>query len=346
MLPGQPSQEDCAGGYYGATPNCIIAPPGTYAPAGSDAPIPSPAGTYIPFSGASSIAAAIATPIGTYAPAGSSAPIPAPAGTYIPGGGKSLADAIQTPAGTYAPAGSHAPTPAPAGTYIPEPGATSIAAAIVAPPGTYAPAGSSAPILAAAGTYISAIGASTPAQAQGCPIGSFSYGGAAACRAGSFRGTSTATPQLVSEVGNGGDVGAVQDGGFSTIDVRLSDNASGFAGVFGLHITDLSLLDISITGDDAFTLVNDLNGTVLADGDFAQLGVKFAPTATGDYSAVLHIVTDQYAGFGAPGEAFDIDLSGSGLAAPAPEPRTWLLMLVGLGAVGGLTRRRRRAARA
>ena len=137
-----------------------------------------PAGTYIPLTGSTSIAAEILDPQGTYSGAGAASPTLADPGTYIPvTGATSAAAEIIDPAGTwsgagwavptgdqpgaYSGAGASAPTPAAAGTYIPGYGATSAAAEIVDGAGTYSLPGASTPTADPAGTY-SAAGASAP----------------------------------------------------------------------------------------------------------------------------------------------------------------------------------------
>jgi hypothetical protein len=161
---------------------------GTYAPAGSSATIQAPAGTYIPFTGASSAGDAIPAPMGTYAPAGSAFPIPVPAGRYNPyTNATSIADTLLADPGYYVPAtgathetaaepgyfvsnaGATNETPAGPGYYVPGIGATSAMQAspgyyvslaassieIPASPGTYVPnAGAVAVTVAPAGTYV------------------------------------------------------------------------------------------------------------------------------------------------------------------------------------------------
>ena len=59
-------------------------PAGTWSGPGATAPTPAAAGTYIPFSGATSITAQITDPAGTYSLAGASAPTRAQPGYYVP----------------------------------------------------------------------------------------------------------------------------------------------------------------------------------------------------------------------------------------------------------------------
>jgi hypothetical protein len=122
-------------------------PAGTYSGPGASAPTPADPGTYIPVTGATSVAAEIADPAGTYSGPGASAPTPDPAGTYS---GAGASAPTTDPAGTYSGAGASAPTTDPAGTYS----GAGASAPTQDPAGTFSSAGASAPILAAAGTYI------------------------------------------------------------------------------------------------------------------------------------------------------------------------------------------------
>ena len=167
-------------------------PAGTTSPASASAPTP----TYIPVTGANSVAAevvdssaaysaAVASPpttdpASTYSPAVRSAPSADPASTYSPAvrrapsadpasaySAASASALMMDPAGAYSPAGPSAPSADPAGAlvaaaaHLPVTGATSAGSEIVSPPGTYLPSGVSAPIADPGGTY-SAAGASAP----------------------------------------------------------------------------------------------------------------------------------------------------------------------------------------
>jgi hypothetical protein len=171
-----------------------------------------------------------------------------------------------------------------------------------------------------------------------CLGGSTSYGGASACRLTSQSGSSGTTGLLSDSLANSGDFGTVVTGSSSTTIVTLSDLALRAAS--GLHITDLSLLNISIVGGDgAFSLASNLNGAVLSDGGATQLGIVFDPTAVGNYVATLDIVTDAYANFGTAGKVYQLSLTGSAV----PELRSWCLMILGFFGIGALARRRQEA---
>ena len=149
--------------YTGATPPAgsstpTTDPAGTYSGPGASAPTPADPGTYIPVTGATSVAAEIVDPAGAYSGAGASAPITDPAGTYSSTGASAPS---QDPAGTFSPAGASASVLAAAGTYIPGAGATSSAAELVDPAGSYSGAGTSAPTLAQPGYYVPTAGASS-----------------------------------------------------------------------------------------------------------------------------------------------------------------------------------------
>ncbi len=188
--------------------------PARYSGPGASAPTPADAGTYIPFTGATSEAVEIIDPAGTYSGPGASAPTPAAAGAYIPlTGSTSIAAEILDPEGTYSGAGAASPTLAAPGTYIPVTGATSSAAEIVDPagtwsgagwavptgdqPGTYSGAGASAPTPAAAGTYIPTYDATSAAAEIVDGGGTYSLPGAStptADPAGTYSGPGASAP--------------------------------------------------------------------------------------------------------------------------------------------------------
>jgi hypothetical protein len=167
-------------------------PAGTTSPASASAPTP----TYIPVTGANSVAAEVVDSSAAYSAAVASPPTTDPASTYSPAVPSApSADAASTysaasasaptidpastysaasasalmidPAGAYSPAGPGAPSADPAralvaaAAHIPVTGATSAASEIVSPPGTYLPSGASAPIADPGGTF-SGTGASAP----------------------------------------------------------------------------------------------------------------------------------------------------------------------------------------
>lgn len=102
-------------------------------------------------------------------------------------------------------------------------------------------------------------------------------------------------------------------------------------GVTGLDFTSLAddhsrfHVGLTVQGDGSVIKWSEFNPFTPAPGDF--FGVQFGFAAAGDPQVRLGIFKD-----GAP-----LDL---GLSPSVPEPGTWTLMLLGLGAVGAATRRR------
>ena len=200
----------CSKGNYAffGSIQCNICPPGNYCPTqGTEFPIESPEGWYIPFTGSSQGLFSMCLP-GFYCPAGSSEPIPCPAGTYcdLPMLGKP----IKCPRGTYngliqkqllfncliCPAGSYCNKeigatnfiPCPPGKYCPQ-GSINFNIScpqgnycplgtndyIICPKGSYCPEGSSIPMACLSGYYCPE-GSSTQIQCPGgyqCPSSSF-----------------------------------------------------------------------------------------------------------------------------------------------------------------------------
>jgi hypothetical protein len=137
---------------------------GTYSASGVTPCTNTPAGTYIPGTGATGPGGAC--PAGTYSPAGATSCTDTPAGTYIPGTG-ATGPGSACPAGTYSSsAGASSCTPTPPGTSIGGPGATGPGSACAA--GTYAASSAQSCTPASPGYYVGATGQSSQTA---CPAG-------------------------------------------------------------------------------------------------------------------------------------------------------------------------------
>ena len=139
------------------------------------------------------------------------------------------------------------------------------------------------------------------------------------------------------------DFGEVDLGQSSTMTLEIGNlTPDGDLG----NLTDLTLLDATITGPDAdaFDLLNFTPGMVLSAGDLFDLLIQFNPDMLGELNATLTILTDQGAAFGQPGQSFQYQLTGVG----TPEPASilvWSLLFASL-LVGWVRMQQRRRAHA
>lgn len=101
-------------------------------------------------------------------------------------------------------------------------------------------------------------------------------------------------------------------------------------------------------GTVTFTLGSDDDTFLYVDGTLVVQnpgvhGVSSATNTSGMLSAGSHSLTLFYADRENTGAFLSVDSSASITAPGVPEPATWAMMLVGVGAIGGLARRRGRA---
>ena len=187
---------DTVGGVPGSCSTCLA---GGYCPAGSSSVTPSPAGFYIPITGAPQLSSAIACPAGAYCALGSSQPVQCPSGTYntLPEA-VNITSCINCIVGYYCLQGSATPTSCPAGTFNPTVAAESSTNCTACIPGHYCPQSSFTTIPCLAGKYSSVESATSILTCQPCPKGYFCTLGSSqpeACVAGTyqwdFEGTST-----------------------------------------------------------------------------------------------------------------------------------------------------------
>jgi hypothetical protein len=293
----------------------VLAPAGTYAPAGSSAPIPSPAGTYINFSGASSLSDAIEAPMGTYALAGSTSATLVPAGTYDPYIGLTSASAaLSAQPGYYVPSrgataetaaspgffvpvsGSSVQIPAITGHYVPSTGATAeltasagyyvpeIGASIQTPasPGYYVPStGATMELAAAPGYYVAASGATT---ATASPPGSYvpTTGSSAAIVSppGYFVADSAAVAPTLDPAGTWSMAGAAAATPLILSSINLSYGQA-------LNASQLSG-NVPAAGSYSFT---SETGAVLSAGNAQQIAVQFTPADPSPFAPVIGSVS-------------------------------------------------------
>jgi hypothetical protein len=109
----------------------------------------------------------------------------------------------------------------------------------------------------------------------------------------------------------------------------ILSNASADLGVDS-PLTALSILDVSISGEDAPAFrVDGIIPQVLFEQQHANLPIHFIPTEARDYYATLTIRTDQGAARGGAGQVFTYQLTGGGVVA-VPEPAAIGLLMVGV----------------
>ena len=96
------------------------------------------------------------------------------------------------------------------------------------------------------------------------------------------------------------------------------------------NLTDLSILDASISGDGTFDLIN-FTPTVIAKGGYLDITIRYSTImahnggvspSQGIKNAVLTLVTDQNAAFGETGDTFTFNLTGE----VVPEPGSFILL--------------------
>ena len=310
---GQSAAKAAAPGYYVST-------------TGASAATAAPLGSFVATAAAVAVTPA---PVGRYVDTvGASAAKLASAGYYVAATGQSSAQAA-APGSFVAAAGASAATAAPIGFFVSNAAAT---------------AASSAP----AGKYVAVVGATA---ATNCASGANSYGAASACRIISegFAGDAThaVSPRLSSTFGTGGAhaVGTLAPGDSFAFGVsNTSTNVANLA-----HLTALTLRSFTLAGQDGawFDLVGFTSGMTLAPGGLAGLSVHAkASLPAGAFAFSLTLDTDQFADYGMAGKQFAYSFTGSNGVALVPEPASAALALAGLGLMGALSGRRRRAAQA
>jgi len=106
----------------------------------------------------------------------------------------------------------------------------------------------------------------------------------------------TSTDGLLVANANSVDFGGVAVNGMQTETVTLSNNGS----------TAINLSDISLTGDNTFSILTNPLPTEVAPSSSVDIDIQFAPTAEGSQSGILSVTHD---GLDSP---LDISLSGNG----------------------------------
>ncbi|MBP6901080.1 MAG: PEP-CTERM sorting domain-containing protein, partial [Burkholderiaceae bacterium] len=249
-------------------------------------------------------------------------------GYYVASTGQSSAQAA-LPGSFVSTAGASAATLAPVGHYVSGSAATAATAAH-------------------AGAFVAVVGA---AAAEDCVAGSNSYGAASACRivTPGFAGDAThvVSPELASDFGTGGThaLGSLAPGDSFAFGVSNASTDSASTA----SLTTLTLHSFTLTGPNgaSFDLLGFTSGMTLAAGAGAALSVRAnADLPAGDFVFSLTLETDQFADFGAAGQQFTWTFTGSNGVAPVPEPGAGMLGLAGLGLMGALFGRRRRAVQA
>ena len=322
----------CTAGTYSSTGNspCTQAGPGYYVPTtGATSETPAPLGSFVASSGA--FAPTQATPgyfVPTTAATGETA---APRGSFVAGFGAS-APTQASPGYFVSTIAASSATPAVAGMYVPGAGAFD---AYSAGTGHYVPVQASATETQTPAGFYNAVTGSRAAQPD--PAGTFSVGGAATalnCPAGIIcSGGVLGSPNRVVEAALGATpvslAGLQVSLGQAGVDALILDNP-----LFGISGTatpqSFTLTSIALTGDPAFSLINQPNGFVLGAGGSLDIGVLFDPIGYGSFTSTLLIDTSG-------GPSMTVQLSGS----VVPEPPALAMLLPGLLAL--LTLRRKRA---
>lgn len=326
---GQTSQQQAGPGFYVQTTGAEAATPASpghfVSGFGQTAQLAASPGFYVPTSGADS---ALPAPAGSYvATSAATAATPASLGHFVPMAG--MTSQTEAEPGFFVSAtGQTSAEQAQPGYYVPTSGAS---AAIPATVGNFVSnSGSTFQEMAGAGFYVPFAGS---ASGTACGSGTESYGGAELCRITSLMATGGTGPNFVASEGGMINFGTVQLGNSATVLLSLGNMPPISAVGFG--ITDLTLLSVSLTGDD-FSSLGITPGLVLGDGANVMLSLRFSPSALGFRSGLLTIQTDQTASFGGTGDAFSFNLSGQGAV---PEPGTWMLLLTGFLGIGLIRRR-------
>jgi hypothetical protein len=145
--------------------------------------------------------------------------------------------------------------------------------------------------------------------------------------------------QSVAAPGSTLDYGAVHTGSSTPLFLSIS-NASTDPNGGNSALTDLTLLDISLTGQDnaLFKIIGFTPGTQLHEGDSLNVEIDYTGNGPlGSKLAWLDVVTDEGAALGANGHAFNYKI----IASVVPEPSSiMLLVTAGLSATWILRRRR------
>lgn len=195
-IPGGAAVTDCSwcpSGYVCAAPGVVtpsLCPRGFYCGAGSDIPVPCPAGTYGNVTGYSKVQDCLACDPGKYcdvpgltAPAGPCSP-----GYYCPEAGSNTSFAIICPPAGYCPLGSIVPTPCPPGRFSNSTGLSNATQCSISPAGFYSHGSSLYPTPCPAG-YACAAGSVTGVE-NPAPAGSYAPQGSASftlCQPGSYQ---------------------------------------------------------------------------------------------------------------------------------------------------------------
>lgn len=133
----------------------------------------------------------------------------------------------------------------------------------------------------------------------------------------------------VTDVADAVDLGDVDADSSTLVDLVIENvTPDGDLG----DLTDLTLLDAQLSGDDAdqFELVGFTPGQAVAAGGQLSLELRYLGDGElGSQMATLLLMTDQGAALGADGQDFTVDL----LATAVPEPASAALLALGAGAM-------------
>jgi PEP-CTERM motif len=125
-----------------------------------------------------------------------------------------------------------------------------------------------------------------------------------------------------------------------TINLVLQNTTTDLPGSIGSTLTNLSILNFSVSGANAGAFSVSSLGSVITEGGNLVVPITIVGTAkVGALSSTLSIFTDESAAFGGTGDTFTYALSGFSV----PEPTS--LVALGAGLAGLASVRRRRALR-
>jgi hypothetical protein len=158
---------------------------------------------------------------------------------------------------------------------------------------------------------------------------------------GSIKGGSVSTPTAVaggvagapSQTISFGSVGYKQS---HTVYLELQNTSTDLNGG-NVNLTNLTILDYSISGLSAFSVPLTFKGSTIAEGQSIEIPITvIGDTSIGSLNSTLTIFTDESVGYGGHGDTFTYSLT----ALSVPEPTSLVALGAGLAGLASIRRRR------